>query len=214
MVKDVYYGKTLRKSFARHDEILDMPDLLEIQKKSYQWFLDAGLREVFTRRWPPSRTMQGNLELCFIDYTMDEKPKYSVEECKARDATYAAPIKVRVRLRNKETERDQGAGDLHGRFPHHDARPAPSSSTARSASSSPRSSVPPACTMADTEDKAGNVTYATTVIPYRGAWLEYETDLNDVLLRAHRQEPQAAHHLPASVRWACKTDQEILDAVR
>ena len=102
MVKDVYYGNTLRKSFARTDEIIDMPDLLEIQKKSYQWFLDVGLREVF-RDTAAITDYQGNLELSFIDYTMDEKPKYSVEECKARDATYAAPIKVKVRLHNKET---------------------------------------------------------------------------------------------------------------
>ena len=102
-VKDVYYGKTLRKSFARYQEILEMPNLLEIQKKSYQWFLDVGLREVF-RDVAAITDYAGNLELSFIDYSMDEKPKYDVEECKARDCTYAAPIKVRVRLRNKETE--------------------------------------------------------------------------------------------------------------
>ena len=96
MVKDVYYGKTLRKSFARHEEVLDMPNLLEIQKKSYQWFLDTGLQEVF-RDVAAIGDYAGNLELSFIDFTMDEKPKYSVEECKARDATYAAPLKVRVR---------------------------------------------------------------------------------------------------------------------
>ena len=147
MVKDVYYGNTLRKSFARHDEIIDMPDLLEIQKKSYQWFLDVGLREVF-RDTAAITDYQGNLELSFIDYTMDEKPKYSVEECKARDATYAAPIKVKVRLRNLETERDQGAGDLHGRFPHHDAGRHLRHQRRGARPSSPRSSVPPVCTMA------------------------------------------------------------------
>ena len=103
MVKDVYYGKTLRKSFARYEEILDMPNLLEVQKESYQWFLDTGLREVF-KDVDSITDYAGNLELSFIDYSMDEKPKYDVEECKARDATYAAPIKVKVRLRNKETE--------------------------------------------------------------------------------------------------------------
>ena len=90
MVKDVYYGKTLRKSFARHEEILDMPNLLEVQKNSYQWFLDTGLREVF-KDVASITDYAGNLELSFIDYSMDEPPKYSVEECKARDATYAAP---------------------------------------------------------------------------------------------------------------------------
>ena len=102
MVKDVYYGKTLRKSFAKQEEIQDMPNLLEIQKNSYQWFLDTGLKEVF-RDVAAISDYSGNLELTFIDYSMNEKPKYSEEGCKARDATYAAPLKVRVRLRNKET---------------------------------------------------------------------------------------------------------------
>ena len=116
MVKDVYYGKTLRKSFARHEEILDMPNLLEVQKNSYQWFLDTGLREVF-KDVASITDYAGNLELSFIDYSMDEPPKYSVEECKARDATYAAPIKVRVRLRNKETEEIKEQEIFMGDFP-------------------------------------------------------------------------------------------------
>ena len=103
MAKDKYYGKTLRKNFARHEEVMPMPNLLEIQKKSYQEFLDTGLREVFNDVGAIT-DYQGNLELTFIDYKMDEAPKYDVEECKARDATYAAPLKVKVRLRNKETE--------------------------------------------------------------------------------------------------------------
>jgi DNA-directed RNA polymerase beta subunit len=142
MVKDVYYGKTLRKSFARHEEILDMPNLLEVQKNSYQWFLDTGLREVF-KDVASITDYAGNLELSFIDYSMDEPPKYSVEECKARDATYAAPIKVRVRLRNKETEEIKEQEIFMGDFPLM-TKAAPSSSTAPSASSSPRSSAPPA----------------------------------------------------------------------
>ena len=93
MPKDICYGKTLRKSFARSTEIQDMPNLLEIQKKSYKWFLDTGLREVF-RDVDAVTDYSGNLELSFVDYSMDEKPKYSEEECKARDATYAAPLKV------------------------------------------------------------------------------------------------------------------------
>ena len=116
MVKDVSYGKTLRKSFARHEEILDMPNLLEVQKNSYQWFLDTGLREVF-KDVASITDYAGNLELSFIDYSMDEPPKYSVEECKARDATYAAPIKVRVRLRNKETEEIKEQEIFMGDFP-------------------------------------------------------------------------------------------------
>ena len=102
MAKDKMYGKTLRKNFARHEEIVEMPNLLALQKKSYQWFLDTGLREVFSDVASISN-YAGNLELSFIDYKMDEAPKYDVLECKARDATYAAPLKVSVRLYNKET---------------------------------------------------------------------------------------------------------------
>ena len=102
MAKDKYYGKTVRKNFARHEEVVAMPNPLEIQKDSYKWFLETGLREVFSDVDVIS-DYAGNLELSFLDYTMDEKPKYDVEECKARDATYAAPMKVRVRLHNKET---------------------------------------------------------------------------------------------------------------
>ncbi|MBO5976392.1 MAG: DNA-directed RNA polymerase subunit beta, partial [Oscillospiraceae bacterium] len=103
MPKDVYYGKTLRKSFARTQEIQDMPHLLEVQKNSYKWFLEQGLKEVFDDVDSVS-DYSGNLELSFVSYSMNEKPKYSEQECKARDATYAAPLKVGVRLRNKTTE--------------------------------------------------------------------------------------------------------------
>ncbi|MGN8874293.1 DNA-directed RNA polymerase subunit beta [Pseudoflavonifractor sp. HCP28S3_F10] len=177
-IKDVYYGKTLRKSFARHEEILQMPNLLEVQKKSYQWFLDKGLREVF-KDVSCITDYAGNLELSFIDYSMDEPPKYNVEECKARDATYAAPIKVRVRLRNKETEEIKEQEIFMGDFPLmteagtfviNGAERVIVSQIVRS----------PGIYYGRTEDKAGNVTYATTVIPYRGAWLEYETDLSDI----------------------------------
>ena len=177
-VKDVYYGKTLRKSFARYQEILEMPNLLEIQKKSYQWFLDVGLREVF-RDVAAITDYAGNLELSFIDYSMDEKPKYDVEECKARDCTYAAPIKVRVRLRNKETEEIKEQEIFMGDFPImtnsgtfviNGAERVIVSQIVRS----------PGMYYTRTADKADNLTFATTVIPYRGAWLEYETDLSDV----------------------------------
>ena len=169
MVKDVYYGNTLRKSFARHDEIIDMPDLLEIQKKSYQWFLDVGLREVF-RDTAAITDYQGNLELSFIDYTMDEKPKYSVEECKARDATYAAPIKVKVRLRNLETGEIKEQEIFMGDFP---IMTQGATFVINGAERSIVSQIvrSPGMYYGRTEDKAGNVTYTTTVIPYRGAWL-------------------------------------------
>ena len=116
MAKDKYYGKTLRKNFARHEEVMAMPNLLEIQKKSYQWFLDTGLREVFADV-ASIGDYAGNLELSFIDYSMDEKPKYDVEECKARDATYPAPMKVSVRLHNKETVEIKEQEIFMGDFP-------------------------------------------------------------------------------------------------
>ena len=143
MAKDKYYGKTLRKNFARHEEVMPMPNLLEIQKTSYREFLDTGLREVFADVGAIS-DYQGNLELTFIDFRMDEAPKYNVEECKARDATYAAPLKVTVRLRNKETEEIKEQEIFMGDFPLM-TTPAPSSSTARSAWWSLRSSALPAC---------------------------------------------------------------------
>ena len=177
-IKDVYYGNTLRKSFARHEEILEMPNLLEVQKSSYQWFLDKGLREVF-KDVSCITDYAGNLELSFIDYTMDDPPKYNVEECKARDATYAAPIKVKVRLRNKETEEIKEQEIFMGDFPImtqagtfviNGAERVIVSQIVRS----------PGIYYGRMADKADNVTYTTTVIPYRGAWLEYETDLSDV----------------------------------
>ena len=105
--KPVKLGKNIRQSFAHIDEVAEMPNLIEVQKNSYQWFLDTGLREVFADV-ASIVDYAGNLELSFIDYSMDEKPKYDVEECKARDATYAAPVKVRVRLHNKETGEIKG----------------------------------------------------------------------------------------------------------
>ncbi len=208
MVKDVYYGKTLRKSFARHEEILDMPNLLEVQKNSYQWFLDTGLREVF-KDVASITDYAGNLELSFIDYSMDEPPKYSVEECKARDATYAAPIKVRVRLRNKETEEIKEQEIFMGDFPLmtrggtfviNGAERVIVSQIVRS----------PGIYYSRTEDKAGTVTYATTVIPYRGAWLEYETDPSDLFyVRIDKNRKLPVTCLIRAV--GPRTDAEILE---
>lgn len=208
MVKDVYYGNTLRKSYARHEEILDMPNLLEIQKDSYKWFLDVGLREVF-KDVAAINDYQGNLELSFIDYSMDEKPKYNVEECKARDATYAAPIKVRVRLRNKETEEIKEQEIFMGDFPLmtdsgsfviNGAERVIVSQIVRS----------PGVYFARNADKADNVTYASTVIPYRGAWLEYETDLSDIFyVRIDKNRKLPITCLIRAV--GPKTDAEILE---
>ena len=178
MPKDVLYGKTLRKSFARYEEIQDMPNLLEIQKKSYKWFLETGLREVF-RDTDAVTDYSGNLELSFVDYSMDEKPKYSEEECKARDAPYAAPLKVSVRLRNLETEEIKEQEIFMGDFPLmteggtfiiNGAERVIVSQIVRS----------PGVYYDKTTDRSLISLYAATVIPYHGAWLEYETDANDV----------------------------------
>ena len=178
MPKDVLYGKTLRKSFARTQEIMDMPNLLEIQKSSYQWFLETGLNEVF-KDTDAVTDYSGNLELSFIDFSMNDKPKYSEEECKARDATYAAPLKVRVRLHNKETgeikEQEIFMGDFPimtagGTFIINGAERVIVSQIVRS----------PGVYFERTTDKSFINVYASTVIPYHGAWLEYETDANDM----------------------------------
>ena len=202
------YGKTKRKSFARYQEILDMPNLLEVQKNSYQWFLDTGLREVF-RDVEAITDYAGNLELSFIDYSMDEKPKYDVEECKARDATYAAPIKVKVRLRNKETEEIKEQEIFMGDFPImtnsgtfviNGAERVIVSQITRS----------PGMYFTDTADKADNHTYGTTVIPYRGAWLEYETDLSNVFyVRIDKNRKLPITCLIRAV--GPKTDAEIIE---
>ena len=178
MTKDVMCGKTLRKSFAKHDEILPIPNMLKIQKDSYEWFLREGLHEVF-KDVDTISDYTGNLELSFLDYSMNEPPKYTVEECKERDATYAKPIKVRVRLHNKETgeikEQEIFMGDFPlmtngGTFVINGAERVIVSQIVRS----------PGMYYGDEVDKADQHIYTATVIPYRGAWLEYETDLNNV----------------------------------
>ena len=116
MVKDQTFGKTVRKSYAKYQEILEMPNMLKIQKDSYQWFLDEGLREVF-KDVGVIEDFSGKLELSFLDYSMNDKPKYTIEECKERDATYAKPIKVRVRLRNTETDEIKEQEIFMGDFP-------------------------------------------------------------------------------------------------
>ena len=208
MVKDVQYGKTLRKSFARYQEILEMPNLLEVQKTSYQWFLDTGLREVF-KDVGAITDYAGNLELSFVDYSMDEPPKYDVEECKARDATYAAPIKVKVHLRNTQNnqinEQEIFMGDFPimtqaGTFVINGAERVIVSQIVRS----------PGMYYTRTADKADNLTFTTTVIPYRGAWLEYETDLSDIFyvrIDKNRKLP-----ITCLIRaLGVKTDAEIIE---
>ena len=178
ITKDVMMGKTLRKSFAKQEQILELPNMLKIQKDSYEWFLREGLREVF-RDVDTITDYTGNLELSFLDYSMNEPPKYSVEECKERDATYAKPIKVRVRLHNKETdeikEQEIFMGDFPlmtngGTFGINGAERVIVSQIVRS----------PGVYFGDEVDKTDQHIYSATVIPYRGAWLEYETDFNNV----------------------------------
>ncbi|HHX18363.1 MAG TPA: DNA-directed RNA polymerase subunit beta [Clostridium sp.] len=179
MVHPVKYGKNVRMSYSRINEVIDMPNLIEIQKNSYNQFLEEGLKEVF-RDVSPITDYTGNLILEFVDYSLDESPKYSVEECKERDATYSAPLKVKVRLINKETgevkEQEIFMGDFplmteNGTFIINGAERAIVSQLVRS----------PGIYYSMKYDKTGKELYSNTVIPNRGAWLEYETDANDVI---------------------------------
>ena len=210
MAKDKLYGNTLRKNFARHEEIMPMPNLLEIQKKSYNWFLEKGLRDVFADVGCIT-DYAGNLELSFIDYKMDDPPKYDVEECKARDATYAAPLKVSVRLRNKETEeikeQEIFMGDFplmtkYGTFVINGAERVVVSQIVRS---------PGVYYGKEIDPKTDLPLLTSTVIPYRGAWLEYETDANEMFwVRIDKNRKLPITCLIRAV--GLRTDSEILDA--
>ncbi len=177
-VKPVKVGKNTRMSFARIDEVLDMPNLIEVQIDSYKWFLEQGLKEVFADM-SAITDYTGNLVLDFIDYRLDSEPKYSVTECKVRDATYAAALHVRARLLNKETgevkEQEINMGDFplmteSGTFVINGAERVIVSQLVRS----------PGVYYADAFDKTGKKLFRSTVIPNRGAWLEYETDSSDI----------------------------------
>ncbi len=180
MVHPIKLGRTTRMSFARINEVLDMPNLIEIQKNSYNQFLQDGLKEVL-RDVSPITDYTGNLIMEFIDYTLEtENSKYSVEECKERDSTYSAPLKVKVRLINKETgevkEQEIFMGDFplmteHGTFVINGAERVIVSQLVRS----------PGVYYSREKDKSGNNLFSNTVIPYRGAWLEYETDSAEVI---------------------------------
>ncbi|HNW85713.1 MAG TPA: DNA-directed RNA polymerase subunit beta [Candidatus Limiplasma sp.] len=208
MVHEVQMGKLRKRmSFSRIDEVLDMPDLIEVQKNSYKRFLEEDLREVLADV-SPITDYTDNLVLEFVDYSLDE-PKNSVERCKERDMTYAAPLKVFARLKNRETgeikESDVFMGDFplmteHGTFIINGAERVIVSQLVRS----------PGVYYGDAIDKAGKHLFSTTVIPNRGAWLEYETDSNDVLwVRIDR-----ARKLPITVilrALGYGTDAEIVD---
>ena len=180
MVHPVKLGRNTRMSYSKIDEVLDMPNLIEVQKNSYKWFLEEGLREVF-RDVSPITDYTGNLILEFPDYNLeDDNPKYSVEECKERDTTYSAPLKVKVRLINKETgevkEQEIFMGDFplmteNGTFVINGAERVIVSQLVRS----------PGIYYSSKLDRTGKELFSATVIPNRGAWLEYETDSNDVM---------------------------------
>ena len=178
-IRPIKTGKSFRMSYSRQQEVLEMPNLIEVQKDSYQWFLDKGLKEVFDDI-SPIADYNGHLSLEFVDFTLcEEDAKYAIDECKERDATYAAPLKVRVRLYNKETdeinEHEIFMGDLPlmtktGTFVINGAERVIVSQLVRS----------PGIYYGIAHDKFGKKLYSATVIPNRGAWLEYETDSNDV----------------------------------
>jgi DNA-directed RNA polymerase subunit beta len=179
MVHPVKFGRNTRMSYSRIEEVLDLPNLIEIQKNSYKWFLEEGLREVF-RDVSPITDYTGNLILDFVDYSLDGNPKYSVEECKERDTTYSAPLKVKVRLINKETgevkEQEIFMGDFplmtdNGTFIINGAERVIVSQLVRS----------PGVYYSMKIDKTGKKLFSATVIPNRGAWLEYEMDSNNVI---------------------------------
>ena len=178
-IRPITTGKSMRMTYQRQKEVLEMPNLIEVQKDSYQWFLDEGLKEVF-EDISPIADYSGKLSLEFVDFTLcEDEVKYSIEECKERDATFAAPLKVRVKLYNREndeiSEHEIFMGDLPlmtatGTFVINGAERVIVSQLVRS----------PGIYYAIAHDKLGKTLYSCTVIPNRGAWLEYETDSNDV----------------------------------
>ncbi len=207
-VKPVKLGRNTRMSFSKINEVMQMPNLIEIQKNSYQWFLNEGLKEVF-RDVADITDYSGNLVLSFVGYRMDDTPKYTVKECKERDVTYAAPLRVTARLLNKETgeikENEVYMGDFplmtdSGTFVINGAERVIISQLVRS----------PSVYYGMTRDKTGKELYSTTVIPNRGAWLEYETDQNDLFYV--RIDKNRKIYITTFIRaLGLSTNQEILD---
>ena len=208
MPHPVTIGKRTRMSYSKIKEIADVPNLIEIQLDSYKWFLEEGLKEVF-EDISPIEDYTGNLILEFVDYSLDEKPKYDIEECKERDTTYCAPLKVKVRLINKETgeikEQEVFMGDFplmteKGTFIINGAERVIVSQLVRS----------PGVYYAQEMDKSGKRLVSSTVIPNRGAWLEYETDSNDVIsVRVDRTRKQPVTVLLRAL--GIGSDAEIID---
>ena len=207
-VKPTHLGKNVRMNFSNIDQVLEMPNLIEVQKNSYQWFLDEGLKEVF-KDVSGITDYSGNLVLDFVDYHLDETPNYSVCECKERDVTYAAPLRVTARLYNKETGEIKDSNVYMGDFPLmtesgtfviNGAERVIVSQLVRS----------PGVYYKMDHDKTGKELFSATVIPNRGAWLEYENDVNDVFyVRIDKNRK-----IPVTVfirALGLGTDQEILD---
>ena len=208
MPQPVKFGKKTRMSFSKINEVAEMPNLIQIQTESYDWFIREGIREVFDDI-SPIKDYAGNLILEFIDYSLTDPPKYEQEECKERDVTYAAPLKVKVRLVNKETgevkEQEVFMGDFplmteKGTFIYNGAERVVVTQLVRS----------PGPYYDVTVDKSNNRLYSTTIIPNRGAWLEYETDSNEIIsVRVDRTRKQPVTTLIRALGFG--TDQEIID---
>ncbi|HWQ79490.1 MAG TPA: DNA-directed RNA polymerase subunit beta [Anaerovoracaceae bacterium] len=208
MPDPVKIGKKTRMSYSKINEVAAMPNLIQIQTESYNWFIEEGLREVF-EDISPIKDYAGNLVLEFIDYSLNDTPKYDQEECKERDVTYAAPLKVKVRLVNKETgevkEQEVFMGDFplmteKGTFIYNGAERVVVTQLVRS----------PGPYYNVTIDKSNNKLFSTTIIPNRGAWLEYETDSNEIIsVRVDRTRKQPVTTLLRALGFA--TDQEIID---
>ena len=207
MVHEILLGGRKKMSFSRIDEVLEMPNLIEIQKESYRKFVEEGLKEVFADI-SPITGYGDNLVLEFVDYTLDNNPKYSVEECKERDVNYAAPLRVTVRLINRETGEIKESEVFMGDFPLMTETGTFIINGAERVIVSQLVRSPGAYYNMET-DKMGKQLFSSTIIPNRGAWLEYETDANDVMwVRVDR-----TRKLPATVLMralGCGTDEEIL----
>jgi len=210
MVHPVTYGKRVRMSYSRIDEVLELPDLIEVQRSSYEWFLEEGLKEVFDDI-SPIQDYTGNLILEFVDYHISEEPKYDEDEARERDANFSAPLKVKVRLINKETgeikEQEVFMGDFplmteKGTFIINGAERVVVSQLVRS----------PGVYYAEEIDKVGKKLYSATVIPNRGAWLEYETDSNSIVyVRIDRTRKLPITTLLRALGF--KTDADIIDVL-
>ncbi len=208
MVHPVTYGKRVRMSYSRIDDVLELPDLIEVQKSSYEWFLKEGLREVF-EDISPIQDYTGNLILEFVDYHIGDNIKYSEHEARERDANYSAPLKAKVRLINKETgevkEQEVFMGDLplmtdNGTFIINGAERVVVSQLVRS----------PGVYFSEEIDKTGKKLYSSTVIPNRGAWLEYESDSNDIVyVRVDRTRKIPVTTLMRALKY--QSDSQIIE---